>query len=230
MDIHNIEPLFSRECTDFNNKVGRALKMTGMSAFDIGACFGKHIPDLISRFAKVYAFEPVPNNFDELSKIKNDRLEIFRLAFSDKPGKLEKVNVFNTWSLLPDDSKVADRALDYAGSNAFDCEVTSIDAFCEDYFYPDFIKIDVDGFEPLVLEGGRKTLAKAKCPIFIEYSYLPERFFGYPKERFVNLIYNLGYKAYSQDGKYCAETPKDMLACYPHHTSYDIVLLHNDFK
>lgn len=228
--MNNITPLFSEANYLAPNRVGEAFRMRSKVAFDIGANKGKFIPGLLDRFDSVHAFEPVKDQFDELCKISGPNLKANFVALSNNTGRLEGVNVFNAWSLLPDSFSNADKSIEYADSKPFSVDVTTVDLYCEQNGVdPDYIKLDVDGFEPFVIEGAISTLSKKRCPIFMEYSYLPERFFGYPKEKFVQLIYELGYRAHSIDGNYCAETPSRMLGHYPYHTSYDVMLLHEDF-
>lgn len=226
----NIYPLFAERKDLGKNKVCQILTMRSGVAFDVGANKGMFIPDLLNRFEKVHAFEPVQDQFDLLSKINSPKLIANRVAISNKPGKLENVNVFNTWSLLPNTCSTVDKAIDYSQKESFSVDVITLDDYCKsNSVLPDYIKLDVDGYEPFALEGAIDTLNKTKCPIYMEYSYLPERFFNYPKEKFVKLIYDLGYQAHSIDGMYCAETPEKMLECYPHHTSYDVMLVHVDY-
>lgn len=225
----NIYPLFAERNDGGKNKVCDILRMRGGVAFDIGANKGLFSLDFLTRFNSVHSFEPVQDQFDVLSKIQDPRLRANKVALSNRVGTLESVNVFNAWSLLPDSCTSVERALDYRANGSFSVPVTTLDDYCDkNNVSPDFIKLDVDGFEPFVLEGGKQVLGRKKCPIFMEYSYLPERFFGYPSGEFVKLIYDLGYKANSIDGVYCAETPEQMLKCYPHHTSYDVMLVHVD--
>jgi hypothetical protein len=74
-----------------------------------------------------------------------------------------------------------------------------------------------------------KTLTDKPCPIMFEYSYLP-KFLGDSIEEMATLIYDLGYRAWSWDGSYVAPDAKAFLACYPHDTSYDVVLIHSSQK
>jgi FkbM family methyltransferase len=226
----NIYPLFSVRKDSGQNKVCKILTMESGVAFDIGANNGGFVYDFINRFEEVHAFEPVQDQFDLLSKINSPKLIANRVAISSKPGKLENVNVFNTWSLLPNTCLTVDKAIDYSQKESFSVDVITLDDYCKsNSVLPDYIKLDVDGYEPFALEGAIDTLNKTKCPIYMEYSYLPERFFNYPKEKFVKFIYDLGYQAHSIDGMYCAENPEKMLECYPHHTSYDVMLVHVDY-
>ena len=227
--MKNIYPLFAERNDYGKNIVCDILKMRGDVALDIGSNNGGFLDDLLARFKSVHAFEPVKDQFDLLRKFESPKLKLNLLALSNKCGRLENVNVFNTWSLLPDDSDVVGKSIEYVEKEPFSVDVSTVDDYCGALLTPDYIKLDVDGFEPFVLEGARKTLNRRKCPIYMEYSYLPERFFNYSKEKMVNLIYDMGYEAHSVDGLYCAESPEKMLECYPYHTSYDVMLVHVDY-
>ena len=66
---------------------------------------------------------------------------------------------------------------------------------------PNYIKLDVDGYELDVLKSGKIFLAKSKPIIFIEIApYLyPE--FGYSCEELVKFIINLNYNFYDENLK-----------------------------
>ena len=61
--------------------------------FDIGACEGLDSIKYARLFpnSKVYAFEPLPNNFNQipqnLEECKVENVEIYNLALSDKKGE-----------------------------------------------------------------------------------------------------------------------------------------------
>jgi len=193
--------------------------------FDLGANEGgvaEHYGRLGSR---VHAYEPVPVMFDRLSArvAPLPNVTPHRLGVSDVPGELKNVSVFNAWTLLPTASK-RDRAIEFVGQDGFDCELTTIDIEASEHGIPDFIKIDVDGYELRVLKGAMETLSSSSPTILFEYSYLPT-FLGDSIEEMADLIYGFGYRAWSMDGSYCARTAADFLTCYPEHTSYDVVLL-----
>lgn len=50
--------------------------------------------------------------------------------------------------------------------------MTTVDRFLDDRGRPrvDFIKLDVEGFEPPVLAGAAETLARDRCPLFMEFN------------------------------------------------------------
>ena len=61
---------------------------------------------------------------------------------------------------------------------------------------PDFIKIDVDGIEHLILQGGKKTLLEKKIKsVLIEIN---ENFYE-QKNQVENLMLNSGYKFIKKD-------------------------------
>src|SRR4029077_19492326 len=107
--------------------------------------------------AEVYAFEPSAPKMDELSKIQNSRLHTFACGLAEKEtfGTLEWW--YARWG--GDGFEVTD-----------DCRTqvyfTTIDAVAKARF--DYLKIDVEGGELEVLQGGIESLKKWHPTIVIE--------------------------------------------------------------
>lgn len=222
----NIKPLQAHSYNILNDEMALNPKLV----FDLGANSGGMSVSMAGHAKFVHAFEPVPDMFDQLCAVAYQHRNIipFRLAVSDVEQEIKNQTVFNTWSLLPIGSR-NDVALDYVGKPGFDMRTVTIDRHAEIFGAPDFIKLDVDGYELRALRGAAKTLRKNPASIYFEYSYLPT-FLGDKIEDLVSLIYNLGYRAWALDGNYVAETEADMLKHYPAHTSYDLMLVHRDRK
>ena len=85
----------------------------------------------------------------------------------------------------------------------------------------DFIKMDIEGSELSVLEGGRRTLERQKPPILIE----AEKHCGESSVRIFEFLEEIGYAAYYfRDGK-LARTDKsilDKMMDYLHSLDYPI--------
>jgi hypothetical protein len=64
----------------------------------------------------------------------------------------------------------------------------------------DFIKIDTEGSELFVLEGGHNLISENKPLINIETNGCSDRYFGYNKERIFEFLHSLDYKVYNDDG------------------------------
>lgn len=138
-----------------------------MVFYDVGACSGLYTCVALHHGCHVVAFEPVRENMDQvLQNIHHNNLELrkcvgFQQAVSNQVGFAE-FNVggkYNHGSLgkafMQSGKKIEvptitlDRVMDLCGVPA-----------------PDVVKIDANGAEPLVLEGGKKLLHRYK-PIVI---------------------------------------------------------------
>ena len=146
-------------------------------SLDIGSNIGEYTKLLLSHTnSKVVSFEPLPEAFKELKKIKSNfeaRLEIYNIAIGAETTKLDLFfgdQKSEKASLVPNLEK-----LSFIGSqnkNKISVEVKKLDYY-EDYFEDkqiDFIKIDTEGFEYEVLKGAEKILKKHK-PKFIQIEF-----------------------------------------------------------
>ncbi len=205
---------------------------------DIGAHHGGFSSAIAGNCGRIDAFEPVPDKYEIAKKLEKvyPNLFVFMIGMSDKAFLERNVNVFNCCTLLPNDVDLiklgfpgCGRAIEYAHKPPFNMLMSTIDdwvALSRNGNAPDAIKIDVDGYEVRVLKGALKTLTHKPCPIHFEYSYLPG-LLGDTKEEMADIIYGLGYRAWSGDGAYVAPDVKAFLACYPKDTSYDLMLIHS---
>jgi FkbM family methyltransferase len=202
------------------------------NVLDVGANRGGFVPTWLDSGAEhVLALEPVPDCYAELAArfLTEPRVSTRRLAASDASGYLRDVNVFHCWTLLPDgyDTKRSGsvgRSVDFVGSPAFDVELVTIDdLLARECFDPDFIKIDVDGYEAKVLRGAQKTLARRLVPLMLEISYMPERLLGDSCEAMVSDLFALGYQLVKMNGGKRYATASDLMAEFPWHTSWDAI-------
>ncbi|KKL02208.1 hypothetical protein LCGC14_2626610 [marine sediment metagenome] len=127
--------------------------------FDIGANVGLYTL-LFARYSKfVYAFEPIPRNIRYLDKImrlnKIHNVKIVPYAISDING--------HSWMEKP--RKEASFRL--ADKGNFHIKTITLDTFIKTVdVQPYLIKIDVEGAEYRVLEGGKRFLSNNK-PIIL---------------------------------------------------------------
>jgi FkbM family methyltransferase len=115
-------------------------------ALDSGGHIGTSANQLSRLFRRVVTFEPAADTFacliENMSSMALSNVEAHNLALADKPG---------TAALVPysrDPGNVGARSL-VVGN---DVVVACLDDF--DFTDLDFVKIDVEGFESLVLWGG----------------------------------------------------------------------------
>lgn len=139
--------------------------------FDIGANIGIYSILFSRRFpdANIYAFEPVPENFEVLQwNTKNvDNIHIYNLAF----GKNEIVTLRYPSSREEDfETNKGLYSTVHKGSHPIQANSCRLDSWCEENnIYPDLIKIDVEGAERIIIENGTTCLSKANY-ILIESS------------------------------------------------------------
>lgn len=142
----------------------------GVVVYDIGAnvgelaCFFAMFPYV----ATVYCFEPVQKVFGELVRRteKSKRIKCFPVALGESTGR-QRMNVSNfdaSSSLLPMNSI---HAQEFPGSDRMheeEVQVMTLEEAVREYHLapPDFMKIDVQGFEDRLIRGGEDIVKMAR--------------------------------------------------------------------
>jgi len=130
--------------------------------WDIGANVGVYsIYAAATKRAQTYSFEPSLANIAVLAKNVEmntlaDNISAFPIALSDKSG----IDYLNMISTAPGNTGGQFSSHDTQSVLKQACLGFSIDDFIERYKLdvPNYIKIDVDGIENLILKGAEKTL------------------------------------------------------------------------
>ncbi len=160
----------------------KKLKLEKPIILDIGANIGMYSICYSKLFynSKIFAFEPVKKNYKILvsnvnkNKLKNIQTKPF--GFLDKKKTL-KIGI--------PDSKIHERYKNdindglfsiFAKNKKFKIKVSTVDNFVKKNKFKriDFIKIDVEGAESLVLKGAKRTISKYKPIIQLEFNILTE--------------------------------------------------------
>jgi len=152
----------------------------GHIAYDIGANIGYLTLAMAKRVSqkkggRVYAFEPSPNTF--LLLATNTQLnrqwpvEPYQVALSDTSG----IGVFSSFD-YDVVSRLGDHTSQYHDAQTSHVRVETLDSFISQFELPppDFVKIDVEGFELHVLRGMRHLLETAHPTMIIETHTLEE--------------------------------------------------------
>jgi FkbM family methyltransferase len=132
----------------------------GMVAYDVGANIGYLALYLCSRVGPtgaVFAFEPEPDNFRELETNVRGNAIPFCYPLQMAVGAAEGVVSINSGLNGT-----------IAGTAEQGCPMVSIDAFCRSNPEPDFVKIDVEGYELHVLHGMQRLLERRRPILHVE--------------------------------------------------------------
>ncbi len=157
----------------------------GQVAVDIGCHKGAYTYWMRRRVGPsgaVYAFEPQSKQIaylhEAFSAMQYDNVEIVPLAVSDRCGQLPLYlqSVSTHFASLEPRSEERGARSEYHNSNSVLhaassqlVDVTTLDVFFTDGRRPPhFLKIDVEGHELSVLEGGRRTLESHHPTILVE--------------------------------------------------------------
>lgn len=222
-------------CRNIHTLVDRVLaERPDAVCFDIGANVGGYVGYCLDRGAsQVHAFEPVPWVFEEMRRTygSDPRVQLRRLAIGNRHRVHEGARIYNAHTLArPDEIAPAMRdGITQEDRGPFSFVETRIDDYAYDvigrprFTRLDFIKLDVDGYEPAALRGMTETLAKFRPVVMIELSYLP-RLLGESCEAMIDWIYARGYRLCTMAGEVC-DDPVIVLEAFPWRTSFDMVMV-----
>lgn len=149
--------------------------------FDIGANVGLYSILFSQLSNNVYSFEPT-DTFENLllPNIRRNNItnvNLYKLALGNKIG-IQSDKIYMIWGENPIQS---------------DFEFTTLDEFTsKNNIIPNFIKIDVDGFDLEVLMGGKNLLVENNITVCVEINYaLHTR--GYKEIDVINFMNSIGY-------------------------------------
>lgn len=155
----------------------RALIAPGMTVLDIGANIGMTAL-LFSQLAReVYAFEPAPSTYrllqTNLAAARLSNVETFNIGLGDTAQNLTLTFATQNRS----GGFVSAHIKPEAGYTTENIVIDTLDGLygaggpVQNLRKPDFIKLDVEGFEPHVIRGGRRVLARHKPVVVLELNH-----------------------------------------------------------
>jgi len=201
---------------------------------DIGANVGDMTRMFLDLGANhVVCVEPIPDVFDRLTSafVNDSRVLTLNLAVTDeadlalREGMLRDQSVFNCYTLWPRAKSVGlESSPEYRNKPTFDVWLSTIDRIVAEHrLCPNFIKIDVDGYEVKAMRGAQETIRKMRPVIMLEISYLP-KFFGDSCEELMTMAMADGYKAESMFDGRIFDTAAEFMPMFPWNTSFDLIL------
>lgn len=156
------------------------LLASGDRVVDVGANIGYHtllFEDRVGRTGQILCIEPEPDNLielrDTIAANRLENIEIIDKAIGERKENIRLRRGINS-GVTHDESE-----------DSFAVETIRLDDLVD--FRPDFIKIDVEGFEGQALAGGQELLADQKPRLFVEVHPKLLRF-GYTVDAVFDLV------------------------------------------
>lgn len=152
-------------------------------AVDCGAHVGLWTMHLVKVFAAVHAFEPHPLHYRLLTaNVPDDNLFPYQCALGDTPSRTRLRN---------SGVSSGDTHLHPEGSGP-EVPVVSLDQYD---LTPDFIKIDVEGYELPLLMGAEKTLERSSPVVVLEQKGVEQRNYQRPKDEALKWLRQRGWRS-----------------------------------
>jgi FkbM family methyltransferase len=150
------------------------------TVIDVGAHQGEfaiQIHQILPK-AKIYSFEPLQDNFNELNSNLNNlqNFKSFKLAVGDHQGQMEMYsNDFSPSSSILKTSQLHKDNFPFSATAKLEkIEISTLDEIVKSLELEDniLLKIDVQGYEDKVIRGAKKCLDNIQA-IIIETSFTP---------------------------------------------------------
>ena len=185
---------------ELDTKIIREEIHEGDIVIDVGANIGYYtliFAQLVGSSGKVFAFEPESKNFEILKK--NIEINNYPNIVAEQKIVSDKSGIVKLF--IAEHGIVGHRINQQKSSQKF-IEVESI--ILDNYIKKlnldnkiNFIKIDVEGSEPKVLEGAKEIMQKSnQLKIFTEFNREAVEEYGIEPKEMIDLLYRNGFKIY----------------------------------
>lgn len=179
------------------NIIKKVLTSTS-NAIDVGAHKGKFLDNIIEIAPKGfhYAFEPLPDMFNNL-KEKYSRLNNIKLINKPLYNEIKRIN----FKYIVDDpgfSGIEYRSypVEKPRIREIPMTTTTLDSVIGQDFKVDLIKVDTEGADYFVIDGGKNLIAKHKPVIIFEFGLGGTDYYGIHSEQMFELLNTLGMRVY----------------------------------
>ena len=159
-------------------------------AIDVGANKGVYSYFLARLCPSVVAFEPNPKLIPVLRRCVASNVRVEPVALSNHRGEVE-MRLPRTARGVSNQLGTLRRTESFPDYVTINVQAARLD----DYHFDNigFMKIDVEGHELEVLEGGRETIARCRPTLLLE---LEQKHLGYPVTRAIAAVEAYGYEGY----------------------------------
>lgn len=215
-----------------STQIIKQLVKKGNVVLDIGANIGYYsvlFSKLVGYTGKVFCFEPTEHYSNvlkmnlEANNIQNT--DIFKIGLSNKNQELE-IQIGNSSATLhPIENQVS--------TKKELIKLTTLDEFIKHHHLQkiDFVKIDIDGHEPLFFEGAQKTLDKYNPIVLLEVNHPNYIEAGFNAWDFYDFLKKNNYIIYCEDDLIEFKTKEDFLRkCGNFAYSANIIISRKEIK
>ena len=193
----------------FEMETVKKIVKEGDIVIDLGANIGVYtllLAKLVGDKGKVYAFEPSPESFMLLKKnIKENSYKNIipvQKAVSNKSGKAKLYLTKNN----PGNNHLKNS--DPANDKSVEVEVTTLDEYVKDFDKKiNFIKMDVEGFEGYIIQGGMNLFTDQEVKLTTEVHPELSELSGFGQENYLNILKKLNFNLYFIDEEKNVLTP-----------------------
>lgn len=173
----------------------------GMRVVDIGANLGYHtlqLAECVGTNGEVYAFEPDPDNYRLL--VKNLEVNQYKNVVTVPKAASHRSGIASLY--ISEENKGDHRIYDaQEHRKSIEIETVALDDFFCDKGSIDFIKVDVQGSECLVLEGMNELINKnSNLSMICEFAPAWLEQCGFSGQDLLNKIRSFGFKIYNING------------------------------
>jgi len=167
----------------------------GDTVIDIGAHVGRHLSVflyLVGDEGQVLAIEPLKSKYEELyKKFDQPNVRILNSALSCSSGEM----VFFENEDYPEESGLKKRIYQKSDGNVLErkVNVTTLDEISREIDRLDYLKLDAEGAEIDILNGGIESINRYKPIISVEYGYSSYSVYGLDRSSLYDMARKMNY-------------------------------------
>jgi len=189
----------------------------GDVVFDVGANVGAitlPLAESVGPTGQVHAFEPGIPIFDRLTKNIRHNQSVSARIFPNHVGisKNEGELIWREFAHMPGNAGFHEPNGNWKPSSSYRVPVTTLDAYVarNGLEHVNFIKIDTEGFEPMVLAGACETMRRFRPVLMVETLQEYQEMSGPDYFRRIEVIlYPLSYALFKCNGRLVPASPEN---------------------